>query len=57
MSDLDKEEGGKKKDIWEDFEIMDSSQFIDTSKDKLLCIKQPENSLSKYNDLEVNIIG
>ena len=57
MSDLDKEEGGKKKNILEDFEILESSQFIDTSTDKLICIKQPENSLSKYNDLKVNIIG
>jgi len=57
MSDLDKEDGEKKKNLLDDFEILESSQFIDTSTDKLLCIKQPENSLSKYNDLSVNIIG
>ena len=57
MSNLDRKDGEKKTNLLDDFEILESSQFIDTSTDKLLCIKQPENSLSKYNDLNVNIIG
>ena len=40
-----------------DFEIIDSSNFIDSSTDKLICIKQKENSLYKFNDLNVNITG
>lgn len=57
MSDLNKEEGGQKKGLLDEFEIVESSQLIDTSTDKLLCIKQPENSLTKYSDLNVNIVG
>ena len=57
MSDLNKEEGGQKKGLLDEFEIVESSQLIDTSTDKLLCIKQPENSLTKYSDLNVNIMG
>ena len=40
-----------------DFEIIDSSSFIDSSRDKLICVKQKENSLYKYNNLYVNITG
>ena len=64
MSDLvneDEEPDKKKKNnLWSgvgDFEIIESSEFIDSSTDKLKCIKQKENSLSKYNDLRVNITG
>ena len=64
MSDLvneDEETDKKKKNnLWSgvgDFEIIESSEFIDSSTDKLKCIKQKENSLSKYNDLRVNITG
>ena len=54
-----KEEENKKNLTSEigDFEIIDSSSFIDSSKDKLICIKQRENSLLKYNDLNVDITG
>ena len=60
MSDLDKEEQKKNNNLWSeigDFEIIDSSEFIDNSKDKLICIKQKENSLLKYNNLNVYITG
>ena len=60
MSDLDKEDQKKNNNIWSeigDFEIIDSSEFIDNSKDKLICIKQKENSLLKYNNLNVYITG
>ena len=40
-----------------DFEIIEPSEFIDSSTDKLMCIKQEENSLTKYNDLTVIIKG
>ena len=59
MSDLNKEEDNiKKNNVWSeigDFEIIDPSEIVDTSSEKLVCIKQEENSLSKYNDLTVNI--
>lgn len=62
MSDLNKgnEENEKKKNLWSemgDFEILDSSDFIDSSTDKIKCVKQRENSLYKYNDLYVSITG
>ena len=57
MSDLSKEGNSKiiKPPGFEDYEIIDSSEFIDSSTDKLVCIKQKENSLSKYNNLYVDI--
>ncbi len=60
MSDLNKEEEHKKNNLWSeigDFEIIDSSEFIDSATDKLKCLKQKENSICKYNDLNVSIIG
>ncbi len=62
MSDLNKEndENDKKKKLWSemgDFEILDSSDFMDSSTEKLKCVKQRENSLYKYNDLYVTITG
>lgn len=60
MSDLNKNEENKNNCISSemgDFEILDESEFIDSSKDKLVCIKQIENNLLKYNDLYVNITG
>ena len=41
---------------FEDYEIIDSSEFIDSSTDKLICVKQKENSLSKYNNLYVEVL-
>ena len=57
MSDLTNEGNSKiiKLPGFEDYEIIDSSEFIDSSTDKLVCIKQKENSLSKYNNLYVDI--
>ena len=57
MSDLSDDEKSKKIKLpgFEDYEIMDSSDFIDSSTDKLMCIKQKENSLSKYSNLYVDI--
>ena len=57
MSDLSNEGNSKiiKLPGFEDYEIIDSSEFIDSSTDKLMCIKQKENSLSKYNNLYVDI--
>ena len=57
MSDLSNEGNSKiiKLPGFEDYEIIDSSEFIDSSTDKLVCIKQKENSLSKYNNLYVDI--
>ena len=40
-----------------DFEILDSSDFMDSSTEKIKCVKQRENSLYKYNDLYVTITG
>ena len=60
MSDLNKEDQKRNNNLWSeigDFEIIDSSEIIDNSKDKLICIKQKENSLCKYNDLNVYITG
>lgn len=61
MSDLSKEENNKKENNISseigDFEIIDPSDFIDSSKDKIICIKQEENSLSNYNNLTVSIKG
>ena len=63
MSDLNKEEeqdNKKKNKIWSeigDFEIIEPSEFIDSSTDRLKCVKQKENSLSKFNDLNVTITG
>ena len=57
MSDLSNEGNSKiiKLPGFEDYEIIDSSEFSDSSTDKLVCIKQKENSLSKYNNLYVDI--
>ena len=57
MSDLSNEGNSKiiKLPGFEDYEIIDSSEFIDSSTDKLVCKKQKENSLSKYNNLYVDI--
>ena len=60
MSDLNKEEdnNNKKNNVWSeigDFEIIDPSEIIDSSTEKIICIKQEENSLTKYNDLTVII--
>ena len=41
---------------FKDYEIIDSSEFIDSSTDKFPCIKQKENSLSKYDNLYVEIL-
>ena len=54
MSDLNKEK--IKIPGFEDYEIIDSSEFIDSSTDKFPCIKQKENSLSKYDNLYVEIL-
>ena len=60
MSDLNKEEDNNntKNNVWSeigDFEIIDPSEIIDSSTEKIICIKQEENSLTKYNDLTVII--
>ena len=57
MSDLSKEDNSNKNKIagFEDYEIIDSSEFIDSSTDKLVCIKQKENSLSKLDNLFVEV--
>ena len=57
MSDLSKEDNSNKNKIagFEDYEIIDSSEFIDSSTDKLVCIKQKENSLSKLDNLSVEV--
>ena len=57
MSDLSKEDNSNKNKIagFEDYEIIDSSEFIDSSTDKLVCIKQKENSLSKLDNLTVEV--
>ncbi len=60
MSDLNKEEDKKKNQLWSemgDFEIIDPSEFVDSSKDIIKCEKSKENSLTKYDNLTVNIIG
>lgn len=60
MSDLNKEEDKKKNQLWSemgDFEIIDASEFVDSSKDIIKCEKSKENSLTKYDNLTVNIIG
>ena len=41
---------------FEDYEIIETSEFIDATEDKIQCIKQKENSLSKRNDLYVEIL-
>ncbi len=56
MSDLNKDENDKKNNIFGEFEIIDDSEFHKTpSKEIIKCIKQNENSLSKYEDLYVDI--
>jgi hypothetical protein len=40
---------------FEDYEIIEISEFIDSNEDKIQCIKQKENSLTKYNNLYVEI--
>ena len=52
FSDLDK----NKIPGFEDYEIIESSEFIDSSTDKLICVKQKENSLSKYDNLYVEVL-
>ena len=57
MSDLTKEENNKTNKVsgFEDYEIIDSSEFIDSSTDKLECVKQKSNSLTDYDNLYVEI--
>ena len=56
LSDLTNEDRNKIKiEGFEDYEIIDSSEFIDSSSDKLICIKQKENSLSKLDNLHVEV--
>ena len=56
LSDLTNEDKNKIKiEGFEDYEIIDSSEFIDSSSDKLICIKQKENSLSKLDNLHVEV--
>ena len=40
---------------FEDYEIIEISEFIDSNADMIQCIKQKENSLTKYNNLYVEI--
>ena len=58
MSDLSKEENNKINNIpgFEDYEIIDTSEFIDSSSDKLECIKQRNNSLTDHDNLYVEIL-
>ena len=56
LSDLTNVDKNKIKiEGFEDYEIIDSSEFIDSSSDKLICIKQKENSLSKLDNLHVEV--
>jgi hypothetical protein len=56
MSDLNKDENDKKNNIFSEFEIIDESEFHKApSKEIIKCIKQNENSLTKYEDLYVDI--
>ena len=60
MSDLSKEENNKINKVnnipgFEDYEIIDTSEFIDSSSDKLECIKQRNNSLTDHDNLYVEI--
>ena len=56
MSDLSNEEKAKNKlPGFEDYEIIDASEFIDSSTDKIQCVKQNENSLTKFDNLYVEI--
>lgn len=60
LSDLDKEEDNKKKNVWSemgDFEILDSNELIDFSKDIIKCEKPRQNSITKFDNISVNIIG
>ena len=60
MSDLNKEEENKKNKVWSemgDFEIIDASDFIDSSKDILKCQKARPNGLTKFDNISVNITG
>jgi len=41
---------------FEDYEIIETSEFIDSTEDKIQCIKQKENSLTKHNNLYVEIL-
>ena len=41
---------------FEDYEIIETSEFIDSTEDKIQCIKQKENSLTKHNGLYVEIL-
>ena len=61
MSDLSKEENNKINKVnnipgFEDYEIIDTSEFIDSSSDKLECIKQRNNSLTDHDNLYVEIL-
>ena len=56
MSDLNKDEKNNKNKIFGEFEIIDESEFHDSSSKEIIkCIKQKENALTKYKDLSVNI--
>ena len=56
MSDLNKDENNNKNKIFGEFEIIDESEFHDSSSKEIIkCIKQKENALTKYKDLSVNI--
>ena len=56
MSDLNKDENNNKNKIFGEFEIIDESEFHDSSSKEIIkCIKQKENTLTKYKDLSVNI--
>ncbi len=50
----------KKKNVWSemgDFEILDSNELIDFSKDIIKCEKPRQNSITKFDNISVNIIG
>ena len=57
LSDLSNEGDSKSKlKQFEDYEIIDTSEFIDSSNDIISCIKPKENKLSQYNNLYIDII-
>ena len=59
MSDIKGEERKKNslRSEFGEFEIIDPSELIDYSIDKIKCEKQKENSLSHLDDINVDIIG
>ena len=58
MSNLNPSKEDQNKNVYSemgDFEILDPSEFIDSTKDILNCKKPIENSIAKYDDISVDI--